>query len=261
MSVSKSNFFKALSVVLVVAAGFSTVARASEVEKLINVMPSDTIFFVGTSGGDSVGSAFDQTSLGKLWDHQNVIGFREQIINGIREMIKKEEPDPNAIKAFDEATELLALVCKRPVVFGIAHIKRDTFVAPAYPFIIVDAGFRKSEITEKISKIEALIPEGELEKISLHGHMLSRPKDDNDIYWGWVGNYFIIGIGDDTGELVQAVSTPTVKSNPLTKVPGGADAVVAHFDWEKLEALIKSDVGDDTKEFDTFLKNTGFDNL
>lgn len=267
---SRSTLF--ICAVLFLGIGFvqsnTVAAESSPAEKLVTVLPDDTLGFVTTSGGDSLKPAFEKTILGRIWNDPGVQTFYQSIKKELLAKAKQEMPDANDTKIFDTAESFIRQVLARPFVIGAAR-KDAAQSPPIYGFVIFDAGPRKAEIAAGLAKLESLADEGDIVEIEVGSVKMHGPKDTNDVpgYWGWVGNYLVFAINDGNGlamKYLQGKARPALPS--LQNIPGTGDALAVSLDREKifnfLRTLTKSE-GDEEKfsTIETVIKELGFDKL
>jgi hypothetical protein len=219
-----------------VAAGESTPA-----EKLMMVLPEDTLGFAATSGGDYSKASFERSILGRMWNDAGVQTFYQSVRKETLAKLKQEACDPNASAAVDPAIELLKLVGRRPIVVGMAQ-KESQEGPPFYGFAIVDAGNRKEEIASAIGKLEALVGDGEVWEATIGSfkmHTREEPCGEGT-YWGWVGNYLVLALNERAGLATKYLAEPrTVSPDYLSKVSGSGDALAVYVDCEKIAGVVK----------------------
>lgn len=268
---SRSTLF--ICAVLFLAVGFvqsnTVVAESSPAEKLVTMLPDDTLGFVTTSGGDSLKPAFEKTILGRIWNDPGVQTFYQSIKKELLAKAKQEMPDANDAKIFDTAESFIRQVLARPFVIGAA-LKDAKEGPPIYGFAILDAGPRKTEIAAGLEKLESLAGEGDIVEIKVGSVKMHGPKDTNDVpgYWGWVGNHLVFAINDSNGLAMKYLQSKDARPVPpsLQKVPGTGDALAVSLDREKIFNFLRTlarSKGDEKKfgTIETVFKKLGFDKL
>jgi hypothetical protein len=238
--------------------------ESTPAEKLMMVLPEDTLAFAATSGGDYSKAAFEKSILGRMWNDAGVQTFYQSVRKEILAKIEQEACDPNAAVVPEGIMELVEVVLKRPTVVGVAR-KETREGPPVYGFAIVDAGNRKEEIASAISRLEALAGRGEIVEVSIGSFKMHGPRDAGDApgYWGWIGNYLVFGANEGEGLAMKYLSKPrTVSPAYLAKVSGSGDALAVYADCEKLAGLVKLAAaheggGEDAERIGTALTEMG----
>jgi prepilin-type processing-associated H-X9-DG protein len=228
------------------------VAAGSPVEELAKRLPDNTIGFVATSGGDALKGDFDKSILGRLWNDPNTRAFCTPLWTQLRTALAREAPDANAPKYMDMAMEYASLFAGRPIIVGVAQaeVKKGP---PICVFAIVDAGDRKGQLTEAITKLETQFGKDEIvemERASLKMHGL---KDNNDLslYWGWAGNYLVVAGNDAQDTAIKYVSKPRATAPEyFKKVPSTDDALVVHYDFRKTVQIVRLFVAEEGGDVD-----------
>jgi len=208
----------------------------SAAEKLLTMMPDDVVGFVATSGGDDLKPAFEKTIMSRIWNDAGVITFREAIKKELMAKAAQEMAELNDT-GVDLIEGIIRQVTARPLVIGVAQ--KDTAQGPPlYGFAILDAGPRKAEMAASLAKLESFADEGDIVEIEIGSAKLHGPKDPGDVpgYWGWVGNYFVFAVNDGKGLALKYVQGNNSRPAPacLQNVPGTGDALVVHFNREKV---------------------------
>ncbi len=211
-------------------------SATSAAEKLLTMLPDDVVGFVATSGGDDLKPAFEKTIMGRIWNDAGVITFREAIKKELLTKVIQDMPQLN-----DEGVNLIEGIIRqvtaRPFVIGVAQ-KGNAQGPPLYGFAILDAGPRKAEMAASLAKMESFADEGDIVEIEIGSAKLHGPKDPGDVpgYWGWVGNYLVFAINDGKGLALKYVQGNNSRPAPacLQNVPGTGDALVIHFNREKV---------------------------
>jgi len=243
-------------------------SATSAAEQLLTMMPDDVVGFVATSGGDDLKPAFEKTILGRIWNDSGVITFREAIKKELLTKAIQEMPQLND-EGVDLIEGIIRQVTARPLVIGVAR-KDDAQGPPLYGFAILNAGPRKAEIASALTMLESFADEGDIVEIEVGSAKMHGPKDADDVpgYWGWVGNYLVFAINDGEGMALKYVQGNNSRPAPacLQNVPGSGDALVMHFNREKvfdiLSTIARMEGGE--QEFgavEAAIRELGLDNI
>jgi len=251
-------------VVLLVAglSWLSAATGASTVEELARRMPDETIGFVGTSGGDVLKGDFEKTALGRIWNDPGTRKFYQAIKTESLAKAAQESDDPNVSKNVDMALNYARLAISRAMLLGIsrAAVKDGP---PIGGFAILDAGDRKAEFAGIVTKLEAMI--GQKVADAEVGSLTMRRFAENDevpLYWGWVGNYFVIAANDVQGTAAKFVSEPRAAVPAyFGKVPANGDALVVHYDYQKIITLIDTVVREEEGDKEASMLRTAIKGL
>jgi prepilin-type processing-associated H-X9-DG protein len=235
-----------------VLVGLVSIAAGTPAEELAKRMPDGTVAFAATSGGDALKGDFQKSILGRLWNDPNARGFVKPLWEQLRTFITKEADDPNAVKFLDMGLDYASLVGSRPILVGVAkaEVKQGP---PICGFAIVDAGERKAAMVEALAQAEAQAPKGDIIEIERASLKLHSFKDANDvpIYWGWVGNYFVVGVNDNQDAVLKSVGKPRAASPAgFKEVSGTDDAMVFHFDCQGIGGLVGAIAAHEGEEAD-----------
>ncbi len=247
----------------VVLGGMSVVVGASSVEELTQRLPEGVVGFVATSGGEALQGDFAKTILGKIGNDPGVRDFYKSVKTELLAKLKQQTKDPNATQMADLVTRYAQLLLGRPLVVGVAQTEVKAG-PPVCAFALVDAGDRKAELVAAVKKLEVMAGEGEVVDIE-RGSLKLRGLKDKDVplYWGWVENYLVMGLNDAQGVVTKYVTAPRTDARPnLNKVPARGEALVAWFDYQKLNALIVKEAGKaDANRITAFLKMAGWNDI
>ncbi|MBN2129853.1 MAG: DUF1559 domain-containing protein [Sedimentisphaerales bacterium] len=225
-----------VAVVLVVGFGVApAVAADSAAEALLKVLPDDVVAFVATGGCDAVKGDFEKSILGRIWNDPSTQGFYRPIKAELLALAGRESNDANVPKQIEAILGYVQLLASRPFCVGIARVAVEDG-PPICAFAIVDAGERKAEIAAAVSKLEAMVGEGEIGRTqvgSLTMHTVDAP-DDVPLYWGWAGNYLVAAVNDGSGAATKHLGSPRPAAwQNLQRIPGGNDVFLAHIDVQK----------------------------
>jgi len=268
--------YRNLSVIIILSLSISIVcpntcnAQGSSAQKLTTVLPDDVLGFLATSGGDELKPAFEKTILNQIWKDPGVQTFYQAVRKELMAKFQQEIGDPGDDKTVDTIMNFMGLVKNRPVVFGVAQ-KQPQEGPPFYGFAILDAGKRREEIAEALTKLEAMAGEGDIVDVKVGPVTLHGPKDADDVpgYWGFIGNYLVFAMNDGEGLAVKyLLGTPMSRPVPncLKKVPANNDAIIAHINPEKalqlIEAVAKAEGGEeDFAIVKTVISELGIDKI
>lgn len=227
-------------------------AQLSPVDKLMTVLPDETLGFVTTAGADHLEADFKKSTLGRIWYDPGGQSFYESIKKEIVAKIGQEAQDPNVAKAPQTILSLVDLVTERPLIAGAAR-KQSPQGPGVYSFVILDAGEHKSQIATGLAKLEALAPKGEIVDITVGSLKMRGLKDAEDlpVYWGWVGNYLVLSANEKEGLAVKYLSKPRpTVPDYLGNVSGGGDLLAAYAGYDKIFALITATAAERGNEAD-----------
>ncbi|MHC4755906.1 MAG: hypothetical protein ACYTBP_12260 [Planctomycetota bacterium] len=262
----RTVFVSTIVMFLLLAGGLGYAGTGAE--KLLDSAPEDMIAFMATSGCDEVKPAFDKTIMGKIWNDPGTQSFYKEIKNEILGKIKGEINDPEANKAIAIIENLYKEILKRPVLIGLAEKKTEQG-PPFYGFAVIDAGAAKAKISSSLTNLESLADEGDIIEAEIAGVKMHKPDDeDAPLYWGWVGNFLVLGINDEAGMAMKYLRGESARTpqNYLAKVPASGDALVIYYDLEKflstLEKFLDSEGElDDFNEMKKVFNALGIDNM
>jgi prepilin-type processing-associated H-X9-DG protein len=234
----------AVMIVCVLAGGLAFAQGPSAAEKLASRLPESTIGFAATSGMEQLKPAFDQSSLGQLWNDPKVQAFYAQTRDAIIAKIKQE-----IAKSGDQAAEGLAgmlpnLVCEIiqcPIAVGFVEVPvQDSTKMPFGVMAIVDAGKRKEKIQPLIDQIEKLVGKDAIIDKTLGDATLRTIKDSGDVpvVWGWYRDYFVLMVNNASGDWLGGLKTPAGKAGRLSGLPGNGDLFVLFCDFQKFGGIV-----------------------
>ncbi|MEN6335329.1 MAG: hypothetical protein ABFE01_13855, partial [Phycisphaerales bacterium] len=240
---------------------------ASPAEELTKRLPDGAIGFVATSGGDAVKGDFNKTALGRICNDPGVRKFVEEIKAEVKAKAGQESEDPNVSQEIDQVVGYVKMAISRPILLGVSQVPVKEG-PPVGAFAILDAGSRKAELTAAVTKLEAMIGE-EIVDVNVGSLKVRQFKENEDfpLYWGWIGNYFVIAANDAQGAAAKYVSQPRSTAPAyLSKVPANGDALLVHFDYQTVSKLIEKFVRDESgdKDAGTFaaaMKGLGLNEL
>ncbi|HNY77515.1 MAG: DUF3352 domain-containing protein [Sedimentisphaerales bacterium] len=229
---------------LLVVAGFvvTDVAAASAVEELTRVMPDDTVYFIATSGCDALKDECAKTIFGRMCSDPQVTSFVTQIKNELMTKVGHEDERAEVAQMVQMAMGYGQLLLKRPILIGAARAE-TVEGPPACFFGILDAGDRKPELEAALAQVEAMIGEDEIGQIDVGALKMHSLKDNDDVplYWGWVGNYLIVGVNDQQGVATKYLASPrATPTDHLTKVPGHGDVLAVYEDLQQIWQIVQS---------------------
>jgi prepilin-type processing-associated H-X9-DG protein len=240
-----------LSLVVVSVLQLST-AVGAPVDDLAKRLPDNAIVVVATSGGDALKGDFDKSSLGRIVNDPNLRPFVGSLWTQLQtKQVSPDLPDANGMKQVTAVLDYVRMFARRPMMVAVAQTvaKKDI---PVWGFGVVDAGGLKPQISEAIAKFEASIGKNEIVEIErasvkVHGNK-NKDKDEPPLYWGWVGNYFVVAVNDESGAAIQCVSKPRAAAPDFfQKVKGTDDALVVHYDFRKIGQLVGPMIAQESK--------------
>ncbi len=257
-------------VVLLVTVGLvpAPVAGAgSAAEELTKRLPDDVACFVATSGGDVLKGDFEKTALGRIWNDQSVQSFCRSIGAELAAKARQRAEDPNLPRKVDTVLNYARLVLSRPVVLGVAQVEPQEGLPPVCVFAILDAGGRKPELTDAVGRLEAMVEAGAIVDAEVGSRKMHGLKDELQMYWGWVDEYLVLAVNDARGAVAKYVDHPrSAVPAYLSRVPAHGDALVAHYDYQRLLSflgtLIRQEAGEtEANLFTAGVKESGFNQL
>ncbi|HOV76681.1 MAG TPA: hypothetical protein PLS24_01520, partial [Sedimentisphaerales bacterium] len=181
---------------------------ASPAEELTKRLPEGMIGFVATSGGDALKADFNKTSLGRMCNDPGVLKFYQAIKTELIAKAIEGNDDPNVSKMIDQAIGYVRMAISRPILLGVFQVA-VTNGPPIGGFAILDAGDRKDEFVAAVSKLEHRTGE-KISDVDV-GSLKLRQFESNDkvpLYWGWIGNHFLIAVNDAEKVVAKTVSKP-----------------------------------------------------
>ncbi|MCL5278291.1 MAG: DUF1559 domain-containing protein [Planctomycetes bacterium] len=229
--------------IALLAGVLSTAVGATPVEELTKRLPEGVVAFVGTSGGEALKGDFQKTSLGRIWNDPGVRSFYEAIRIQVLAKMQEKGTGPNEVQQIDMVTGMAELVGGRPLVAGLAPLPGPIQIKdkpPVYGFLILDAGSQKAQIEDLVKKLEAMAGAESIADVTIGSATLRGPKSKQElpVYWGWLGNYFVMGANDAAGAALQYVQKPRAAvPTYFQKVPAGGDALVVHADLQQAISL------------------------
>lgn len=214
---------------------------ASAAEELTKRLPDGVIGFVATSGGDALKADFNKTSIGRICNDAGVLKFYQSIKAELVAKATEGNDDPNVAKTIDQAIGYARMAISRPILLGVSQVAAKNG-PPIGGFAVLDAGDRKSEFVSVVSKLEEMIGEKIVDVDA--GALKLRQFEGNDgvpLYWGWIGNQFIIAVNDAEKVVAKSVSKPKSSAPAcLGKLPAAGDALIFHGDYQKISKLIET---------------------
>ena len=233
-----------ICLLLFVMTGFAVTnaAAASAVEDLTRVMPDDTVYFIATSGGDALKDECAKTIFGRMCSDPQVTRFVTQIKDELIAKVGREDERAEVAQMVKMAMGYGQLLLKRPILIGAARAETKEG-PPACFFGILDAGDRKPELEAALAQVEAMINEDEIGQIEIGALKMHSLKDNDDVplYWGWVGNYLIVGVNDQQGVATKYLASPRVTpTDHLKKVPGHGDVLAVYEDLQQIWQIVQS---------------------
>jgi prepilin-type processing-associated H-X9-DG protein len=268
----KSRSCLSICAVLLLSIGFAplgtAVAASSPAEDLMKVLPDDVLGFVATSGGDSLEADFRKSLLGRMWYDPGVKTFRDSIKTELLTKLEQEMGESDAAGTINTVESMVKLALSRPIILGAAKKAADDG-PPVYGFAILDAGQRKDELVSALSKLESYADDGDIVDITVGSAKMRGPKDGGGppLYWGWVGDYFVIGLNDPQGSAIKNLSAPRpTVPGCLTSVQGNGDALAAYCDVQGTIGIVKAVLSEEATPEDmnlvvAALKQLGLDNI
>ncbi|UCG47984.1 MAG: hypothetical protein JSU94_21200 [Phycisphaerales bacterium] len=227
-----------LSMTIGTAAAFGA---ESPVDRMLKMLPDDVVGFVVIGGGDALQAEFDQSHIGRICNDPGVQSFASSIKEAILTKLQEEAGDEPVAEVLRTALAILKPAGRRPFVIGVARAK-VTAGPPVYAFAALDAGPRKDEMTAALAKAEKLLAEQliEIDVGSARMHSL-KETDGVPLYWGWIGDNFVLALNDGAGAALTYLSKPrAVAPGYLSKLPGRGDAMAMYVDIRKAWSIVET---------------------
>ena len=247
------------------AAAWSATGTAAEA--LVTQLPPEVIAFVASSGGDELAPAFEQSILGQMWRDPQMQQFygqlKQALIQQIGGAMAQTEPGsedgaagqegPAEASPVDHWLGMVKEVLSRPIVVAVAA--KPTEVGgknpvPIYGLAFIKAGPRRQALAQAVAQVESLAPAGTIEELQVGQwsmHTLVE-EDGPPVYWGWVGDTFVLAVNDKTGRVASAAGGSEGSAGcaalmeSLATVPAHGDALVFHVDFVRAAAAIAGGV-------------------
>jgi len=214
---------------------------ASAAEELTKRLPDGVIGFVATSGGDALKADFNKTAIGRICNDPGVLKFYQAIKSELISKATGGADDPNVSKTIEQAIGYARMAISRPILVGVSQVAvKDG--PPIGGFAILHAGDRKGEFTSAVSKLEAMIGQ-EVVDINAGSLKLRQFKDNDEVplYWGWIGNHFVLAVNDAEKRVAKSVSSAKSAAPAcLGKLPSAGDALIFHADYQRISKLIET---------------------
>ena len=247
----------------------TAVAADSPEENLMKVLPDDVLGFVTTSGGDGLEAGFKKSILGRMWYDPSVKTFRDSVKTELLTKLEQEIDEPDAADTIGTVESMIKLVLSRPIILGVAKKAADGG-PPVYGFAILEAGQRKGALVSALAKLESYAGEDDIVDITVGSARMRGPREGGGppLYWGWVGNHFVIGLNDPQGLAIKNLSAPrpTVPQY-FSNVQGNGDALAAYYDVQGIIGIVRTVVFGEAAAPEemglvmTALKQLGLDNV
>ena len=235
--------FAAGWVFFVLAGGLALAQGPSAAEKLSSRLPEGTIGFAATGGFEQLKPAFNQSSLGQLWNNPGVQAFYAQTRDAIVARIKLEiakSGDQGAESLVSILPKLVEEIIQCPVAVGFVEVPaQDSTKMPFGVMAIVEAGKRKEKIQPLIDQIEKLAGDAIVDK-TIGDMSLRTVKDSGDVpvVWGWYKDSFVLMVNNASGDWLGGLKTPSGKPSRLAGVPGNGDLFALYCDFQKIGGIV-----------------------
>jgi len=215
--------------------------------QMMDTLPSDTFFCVGTSGTGAVGQAFKESSLGRIWYDPGVQQFVEQVKSGLLAAL------PSNDIPVEDIQKLVRLVASCPIVAGVSGTLESIGEAGPSGFVFVKAGDKKDAIAALITRFEAMAGEGAIvsRRVAMTEMHAPKAQDEVPLCWGWQGDYFVLLVNDKEGAALSGLRQPesraTASAIPAELVAQG-DLLFVWLDIEKVADLLEKAVAADSPD-------------
>ncbi|NLH18025.1 MAG: hypothetical protein GX455_15730 [Phycisphaerae bacterium] len=230
--------------VFVLAGGLVLAQGPSAAEKVSSRLPDDTLAFIATSGMERLKPAFDQSSIGQIWNDPDVQSFYTQIRDLILTAIRKGLAD-SGTQADNEITwvcDLAKEVIQSPIAAGVIEVPAEN--SPDMPFgltLVIDAAKRKDKLQPLIDQFEQEAAKNGTTIVDTKiGDIPLKTVEDADIpaVWGWAQDYFVLLFNTVSPEVLKNLKAPSTKANPLSRLPGNGDLFAAYCDFQKIAGIV-----------------------
>ncbi|MBN2513270.1 MAG: hypothetical protein JXB18_10060, partial [Sedimentisphaerales bacterium] len=266
-------------VVIVCLLGSYAWAAPSAAERLAGKCPDGTFAFVATSGFDQLDPAFDQSSIGRLWNGPEVQTFVTQIKDSILTALEKgiAQGDPQAGQMVPTIKTLMEEVFACPRLAGISDIAGDSNQEFPYRiFVMIEGQTHKEQIKTSIEKIEGVFGTEKIINKPMGNFTFHAVKESEvPVVWGWYRDTFVFLVNDENGDTLKGLRLQTPKPTPLSKLTNNGDIAALYCDVQKFSSMITNIIGtikDDSaapqqevtnnlSEFKTVLQMLGLNNV
>ncbi len=222
-------------------------AAPSAAEKLAGKCPDGTFAFVATSGFDQLDPAFDQSSIGRLWNDPEVQTFVTQIEDAMLKAIEKgiSQGDPQTGQMVPTIKTLMEEVLACPRLAGISEIVGDPNQEfPYRVFVIIEGQAHKEQIKTSIEKIESSIGTEQIVDKPMGNFTFHAVKESEvPVAWGWYRDTFVFLVNDETGDTLKGLRLQTPKPTPLSKLANNGDIAALYCDVQKFSSMITNIIG------------------
>ncbi len=228
----------------VLAGGIVFAQGPSAAEKVALRLPDDTLVFVATSGMERLKPAFDQSSLGQIWNDAEVQSFYTQIRDLILATIRKgmTESDLQAEREMTWVCNLASEIIQSPIAVGVIEVPAENASEMPFGFVMVaEAAKRKDKLQTLIDQFEQEAVKNETVIVDTNlGGIPLKTIDESDIpaAWGWVQDFFVILFNTDSPDTLKNLKIPSNRANPLSRLPGNGDLIAVYCDFQKIGSVV-----------------------
>ncbi len=125
---------------------------------LPEMLPADTLLYIGWPGAEALAEANRATALGKLLAEPEIVQsrqkWREEVWPAIRKLILKEIGDnAQAVTAFEFAMEAADLCWRRPASIALVGVDMGMFGPMVDVAVIVDAGPQAADLAKQLDEV------------------------------------------------------------------------------------------------------------
>ncbi|AQT68828.1 hypothetical protein STSP2_02004 [Anaerohalosphaera lusitana] len=212
----------------------NTVHAKTPAEELAQkVVGDDTLGFVATSGTDHIGQAFRESTLGMLWNDQQLQQFVESLESAIVQNVQMEigegQEGVNEFKDFAGS----ALSC--PTVLVVSG-------DPVRTAFVIDASRNKVELEKAYKALLAVDPNAVTDKITFEGYELNSSIDEMmHGYHGFVDDYFVAAFDDKQGKTVKRLlRSQTSHLDRFGELQANGDALAIYVDFPRIMKKVES---------------------
>jgi hypothetical protein len=231
----------AIVLTLLVGVGRVSATPQSGAERLVDRLPDRTLMVLAWSGGDQVGEDFRQTAVGRTLDEESIRSFVTDLKNAIWSAMSAEWTEPPDKVALETVRDAWPVITRSPgaVVIVAGDPQADFAISIA---LVLEAHKFRDKIEGMLTRVNTVIEPPKNVRIA-DVNLKSIP--GKGLVWGWVGERFVIGLGDLT-HLVRSLSTgknalsdsETFRKR-LAAVPGEREILLLYVDVTAAARMVR----------------------
>ncbi len=215
----------------------ATAAPANATD-LARIMPEGTLIYLARAGDQQIDAAARDTSFGKLLAEPQMRAFLDGAWNALDEFARQQADAGDDAKAYDALKRMLETLARRPVAVALI----DGGMNEKGPFVeaALVAHLGAGTVDAFVKDVDTLIEAGPLppiESATVAGKRLQRLATGlpDDLYYGAIGDHFVLAIGRSTIEKIVAGIDgvkPSLADSQRMKLPrariGGSERTRAY---------------------------------